>query len=72
MVNVFHSPQLIVHLQGEGGHIANGIYSRNTCFKESVSLRKIFRRVRYYKMYRATSTVLSKGKLKECNQDGIR
>lgn len=39
MVNVFYESHLTVEFHGKGGYISNGVYIRDACFEESISLQ---------------------------------
>jgi hypothetical protein len=39
VVDMLHSPLLVVELQREGGHIADGVHSGNARLEECIGLR---------------------------------
>jgi hypothetical protein len=42
VVDVLHSPPIVVQLHGEGGHVADGVHAWNACFEEPIGLDSTF------------------------------
>ena len=51
MVDMLHSPLVVVDLHREGRHVANGIHSRDTCFEKSIGLHKMSKFVQAHQTF---------------------